>query len=107
MGVGRAAIINMSSILGSIEENKQGGMYAYRLSKTALNAATKSMSVDLKGDKICCVALHPGWVKTDLGGSHAPLEIDSSCNEMIQTMFNLNESHNGTFIQYDGKKLAW
>lgn len=97
----------MSSILGSIEENKQGGMYAYRLSKSGLNAATKSMSIDLKGDKIICVALHPGWVKTDLGGSHAPLDVDGSCKQMIHTIFNLDESHNGTFIQYDGKNLPW
>lgn len=97
----------MSSILGSVEENKQGGLYAYRLSKSGLNAATKSMSVDLKGDKIMCVALHPGWVKTDMGGSHAQLDVGSSCGQMIKTIFTLNESHNGTFIQYDGKFLPW
>lgn len=56
----------MSSILGSIEANSEGGLYAYRLSKAAINAATKSMSIDLKKDSILCVALHPGWVKTDM-----------------------------------------
>lgn len=97
----------MSSILGSIQNNEQGGLYAYRLSKSALNAATKSMSIDLKNEKILCVAMHPGWVKTDMGGSHAPMDIESSCKQMIQTIFKLNESNNGSFIQYDGKSLPW
>lgn len=97
----------MSSILGSIEENAQGGLYAYRMSKVALNMATKSMSVDLKADHILCVAMHPGWVKTDMGGSNAPLDVETSCKEMVQTIFGLNESHNGTLIQYDGKHLPW
>lgn len=107
MGVTRAVIINMSSILGSISENTQGGLYAYRMSKVALNMTTKSMSVDLKNDQILCVAMHPGWVKTELGGAHAPLDVETSCKQMVQTILNLNESHNGTFIQYDGKQLPW
>lgn len=107
MGVQRAVIVNMSSILGSISENVQGGLYAYRSSKVALNMTTKSISVDLKNDQILCIAMHPGWVKTELGGAHAPMHIETSCQQMIQTIFGLNESHNGTFIQYDGKQLPW
>lgn len=107
MGVTRAAIINMSSILGSISENAQGGLYAYRMSKVALNMTTKSMSADLKTDQILCVAMHPGWVKTELGGAHAPMDVETSCKQMVQTVLDLNESHNGTFIQYDGKQLPW
>lgn len=107
MGAGRATVVNMSSILGSIEENVQGGLYAYRMSKAALNIATKSMSLDFKNHQILCVSMHPGWVRTDLGGSNAPLEIDTSCREMVKTILALNESHNGKFIQYDGKYLPW
>lgn len=107
MGVQRATIVNMSSILGSIHDNTNGGLYAYRMSKVALNMASKSMSVDLKNDSILCVAMHPGWVKTDMGGSNAPLDIATSCKQMIQTIQALNESQNGTFIQFDGKKLNW
>lgn len=107
LGVQRATIVNMSSILGSIEDNAQGGLYAYRMSKAALNMATKSMSLDLKNDRILCVAMHPGWVKTDMGGSNAPLDVESSCKQMVQTILSLNESHNGTFIQFDGKLLSW
>lgn len=97
----------MSSLLGSIQDNAQGGLYAYRMSKVALNMATKSMSIDLKDDKILCVAMHPGWVKTDMGGSHAPLTVENSCKKMVETILGLNETHNGGFIQYDGKTMAW
>lgn len=107
LGAGRAAIINMSSILASIEANKEGGLYAYRMSKSALNAASKSISIDLKREKILCVALHPGWVKTDLGGANAPLDIETSCNDIISLISNLNETHNGKHIQHDGKFLPW
>lgn len=107
LGVQRATIVNMSSVLGSIQENVQGGLYAYRMSKVALNMSTKSMSIDLKNEKILCVAMHPGWVKTDMGGSHAPLTIDTSCTQMVETILGLNEAHNGAFIQYDGKQLPW
>lgn len=103
----RAAIINMSSILGSIDANVEGGIYGYRMSKSAINAATKSMAIDFKREKILCVALHPGWVKTDMGGSNAPMAIEESCQKMIETVFQLNESHNGGFYQYDGKRLPW
>lgn len=75
--------------------------------QSALNAATKSMSVDFKDLKILCVSLHPGWVKTDMGGRNAPLDVDSSCKKMINTVMALNESNNGTFLQFDGKPLPW
>lgn len=107
MGVNRAAIINMSSILGSIGSNVEGGIYAYRMSKSAKNAATKSMSIDFKSDKILCVAMHPGWVKTDMGGSNAPLTVEESCSTLIKTLMTLNESHNGGFYEYDGRQLPW
>ncbi|XP_012160301.1 uncharacterized protein LOC101459999 isoform X2 [Ceratitis capitata] len=107
MSVKRAAIINMSSILGSIEANTDGAMYPYRTSKAALNAATKSLSIDLLKDGILCVCLHPGWVRTDMGGSNAPLDVHTSTTKIIETLFNFNEANNGGFFQYDGKKLPW
>ncbi|XP_046745008.1 C-factor [Diprion similis] len=103
----RAAVINMSSILGSIGENTQGGYYAYRCSKSALNAATKSMSVDLQSDGILVACLHPGWVKTDMGTKNAPMDIDTSIKAILSTLQTLNKSHTGSFLQYDGKTLPW
>ncbi|XP_049300478.1 C-factor [Anopheles funestus] len=107
VGPQRACIVNMSSILGSIEANREGGLYGYRTSKAALNAATKSMSLDLKGHQIMAVALHPGWVQTDMGGSKAPLTVEESCKAMVNTVLALNESNNGGFLQYDGTPLPW
>ncbi|XP_058818196.1 C-signal isoform X2 [Topomyia yanbarensis] len=107
IGPQKACIVNMSSILGSIEANSDGGLYAYRTSKSALNAATKSMSIDLKPNNIMAVVLHPGWVRTDMGGSKAPLSVEQSCAKMVQTVMGLSDVHNGTFLQYDGKQLQW
>ncbi|KAH8281335.1 hypothetical protein KR018_010067 [Drosophila ironensis] len=107
MGTGRAAIVNMTSLLGSIQSNTDGGLYAYRTSKSALNAATKSLSIDLFSQCIMCVSLHPGWVRTDMGGSNAPLDVPTSTKRIVQTLCELGEQHNGTFINYDGTPLPW
>ncbi|CRL04795.1 CLUMA_CG017851, isoform A [Clunio marinus] len=107
LGVQRAAIVNMSSILGSIQSNNDGSLYHYRVTKSGLNAATKSLSVDLRNDGIIAVNMHPGWVKTDMGGPKAPMDVEQSCDAMVKTVFNLNKSHNGGFIQYDGRSLPW
>ncbi|KAI4484659.1 hypothetical protein M0804_007225 [Polistes exclamans] len=107
MSINRAAIINMSSILGSITLNDQGGFYSYRCSKAALNAATKSMSIDLKDDGILVICLHPGWVRTDMGGNNAPMDIDTSISNILNVMKMLSDKHTGSFIQYDGTVLPW
>ncbi|XP_055302593.1 C-factor-like [Sitodiplosis mosellana] len=107
MGVHRATIVNISSSVGSIENVRSGRSYAYRMSKAALNMATKTMSVDLKKDRILCIVMHPGWVQTDMGGLSAPLKIDDSCKQMVNTILALNESENGTFVQFNGKSLPW
>ncbi|EDW62376.1 C-signal [Drosophila virilis] len=107
LSVKRAAIINMSSILGSIQANTDGGLLPYRTSKSALNAATKSMSIDLAPQKILCVSLHPGWVRTDMGGNNAPLDVATSTEQIVKTICQLDESHNGGFYQYNGEQLPW
>lgn len=60
-------IVNITSLMGSIADNGSGNAYGYRMSKAALNMATKGLSVDLRGDGIVVLALHPGWVKTAMG----------------------------------------
>ncbi|KAG8231264.1 hypothetical protein J437_LFUL011118 [Ladona fulva] len=105
--VSRGVIVNMSSILGSIASNTTGGLYPYRTSKSALNAATRSIGVEVKDDGIIAISLHPGWVKTDMGGSNAPLTVEQSVSDIIKTLFSLEAKHNGQFIQHDGKDLPW
>ncbi|KDR20062.1 uncharacterized protein LOC110829367 [Zootermopsis nevadensis] len=103
----RAAVINFSSILGSIAENSSGGLYPYRASKAALNAITRSMSVDLKSDGIIVTSMHPGWVKTEMGGRNATMTVEESVSNIIRTVLSLSEKHSGKFIQYDGKEVPW
>ncbi len=65
------------------------------------------MSVDLAEKKIIAIALHPGWVQTDMGGSNATLTIAQSVEEMVNTLEGLKEGHNGQFLNYNGKVLPW
>ena len=70
---GKKKMVFISSKVGSIADNSSGGSYIYRSSKTALNMAVKSLSLDLSGKGVICLMLHPGWVQTDMGGASAPL----------------------------------
>ncbi|WP_428675282.1 SDR family oxidoreductase [Reyranella sp.] len=99
-------LIAISSILGSLASNN-GGRYAYRASKTALNMEWSCLAKDLAPRGIICIALHPGWVQTDMGGSTASLTIDQSVPPMVKTIAALKPSDNGRFLQYDGTELAW
>lgn len=99
-------LVAVSSILGSIASNT-GGRYIYRSSKTALNMEWNCLAQDLAPRGIICVALHPGWVQTDMGGSTATLTIDQSVPPMVQAIAALKPSDSGRFIQYDGKELPW
>ena len=97
----------LSSQLGSIADNTSGGMYIYRSSKTGLNQVVKSLSVDLKPQGITVVSLHPGWVKTDMGGPNAPVSIDESIEGMMQVIYSTDIRDSGRFLNYDGKVLPW
>ena len=97
----------LSSHLGSIGDNASGGMYIYRSSKTGLNQVVKSLSVDLKPQGITVVSLHPGWVKTDMGGPNAPVSIDESIEGMMQVIYSTDIRDTGRFLNYDGKELPW
>ena len=97
----------LSSQLGSIADNTSGGMYIYRSSKTGLNQVIKSLSVDLKPQGITVVALHPGWVKTDMGGPNAPVSIDESIDGMMQVIYKTDISDTGRFLNHKGKELPW
>ena len=100
-------IIFISSQMGSIDDNYSGGYYFYRTSKSALNSAAKSLSIDWKADGISVLMLHPGWVRTDMGGSNAKLDIDTSVSKMLDVINTLDMGKTGTFLNYEGKKLEW
>lgn len=107
MSVSRAAILNMTGILASFDQNTMGGSYSYRLSKVAMNMLTKNLSVELKRDGILAVNLHPGWVRTDLGGKTAPIDVTESISGLMKLLPTLTNQHNGTFQQWDGTSLKY
>jgi len=100
-------LIYITSKMGSIDDNKGGGAYVYRSSKTALNAVVKSLSVDLKNEGIVVVLIHPGWVKTDMGGPNALIDKDTSVRGMTEVISNLDISSTGNFYNYDGSIIPW
>ncbi len=100
-------IANMSSVMGSLSQNSSGGNYAYRSTKAALNAITKSMAIDLKPHGIKLVVLHPGWVQTDMGGANAMITPEESVQNILKVLSNLSLTDSGSFIRYDGSKLTW
>ena len=100
-------IVFISSQMGSIDDNYSGRFYFYRSSKSALNSAAKSLSIDWKEDGISILILHPGWVKTDMGGDNAKLEIPDSISQMIKVINDLNLTNSGSFVNYAGEKLEW
>jgi NAD(P)-dependent dehydrogenase (short-subunit alcohol dehydrogenase family) len=104
---GRAKIVNLSSGLASIENNASGGGYAYRMSKAALNMATRSMAHDLRADGIAVFALSPGWVRTDMGGPDAPLSAADSVRELVGTIDRLTLEHTGGFFDLRGERIGW
>lgn len=100
-------IVTLSSIMGSIAKNTTGGYYLYRSSKAAVNAAMKSLSVDLKREKMTVVVLHPGWVKTDMGGEGADIEPKESIAGMRAVIAKLTLEDSGRFLDYKGETIPW
>ena len=100
-------IVNITTNLGSIAENTDGGFYGYRESKAALNMFTKSLAAELGPEGFICIVLHPGWVKTDLGSQQAPLQVDESVRGMRNVIDRLSPADNGTFRTFSGEQMAW
>lgn len=103
----KKTMVFITSRMGSIEDNESGNSYAYRTSKAALNAAVKTMAIDLAARKVISIVIHPGWVRTDMGGKGAPLTPQESVTEMRQVIDGLSLTDNGKFYAYDGVILPW
>lgn len=96
----------LSSKMGSMADNGSGGSYIYRSSKAALNACVKSLSIDL-APQVNVVALHPGWVQTDMGGPNALITTRESVSGMTRVIADLNEDTSGHFIDFRGHQIPW
>ena len=107
-GSAQKKIVSVSTIMASMAKNALGGFYPYRASKAALNAVTVSLAVDLgRRHGIVVAALHPGWVRTDMGGPRAEIDPRTSVLGMRQVIASLTPERAGRFWGYDGSELPW
>ena len=95
-----------SSVMGSVALNA-GGHELYRASKAALNSLSRGLWQELKGRGLTLLSLHPGWVRTGMGGSAAPVGIEESAQGMVNMLERERGRHRHVFIDYKGAELAW
>jgi len=100
-------IINITSRMGSIEDNTSGAYYGYRASKAALNAFTKSYAMDLKPKGIAVAVVHPGFVQTRMVGFNGDITPDEAAAGIIQRAQELNLGNTGGFWHSNGQPLPW
>lgn len=101
---GKLAVL--SSRMGSIGSRSAAGSSLYRASKAAVNSVLKDASLVL-GAKAVCLALHPGWVKTDMGGAGADIDVATSVGGMRRVVAGLKAKDSGGFFNHDGEAIPW
>ncbi|MEM7445169.1 MAG: SDR family oxidoreductase [Pseudomonadota bacterium] len=99
-------IVTISSQMGSIGQSS-GRAIIYRSSKAAVNAAMRALAMDHKGEGLSFAVVHPGWVKSGIGGAKAPLEPADSVAGMRQIISELDADKSGRFWNYDGSEIPW
>ena len=99
----------ISSVMGSLQATTSGSAWLYRVSKAALNMVVRCVQAE-QAD-VTVVALHPGWVQTDMGGAQAPLTPEQSAGSLRQTLEGIRSQHapehRGAFLNHDGTPLPW
>lgn len=103
----RKLIVNISSIMGSVEKGASGSEYIYRSSKAALNMVMASYAQEIADTKVAVVMFHPGWVQTDMGGASATLTPTQSITGLRASIEKLSFEDTGTFMNYDGTPMPW
>ncbi len=97
----------VSSKMGSIADNGSGGSYIYRTSKTAVNQVVKSIAMDLEGRGISAISLHPGWVRTEMGGANGEISVNESAAGLKQVLTGTTLTQSGQFFEFDGSVIPW
>ena len=103
----RKTIVTITSKMGSVADNGRGGSYIYRSSKSAVNMVVKSIAIDLEPNDIISVLLHPGWVRTDMGGPSGLISVEQSVSGMLSVIREVTSADSGKFIAYDGQIIPW
>jgi NAD(P)-dependent dehydrogenase (short-subunit alcohol dehydrogenase family) len=104
---GAGIIANLSSKMGSSEDNTSGGCYAYRAAKGALVIVSRSMAIDLAPYGVQVITLHPGWVRTDMTGFNGLIDIEQSVLGMADVIARVDDYEPGQFVAYDGKIIPY
>ncbi|NHC11914.1 SDR family oxidoreductase [Stutzerimonas degradans] len=103
----QGVIVFMSSILGSVETGPGMGMPLYGASKAALNHLTRSFVAGLGESTLTVLSMHPGWVKTDMGGSEAPLDVETSTRGMTEQVIRAIGQGGHRYLDFQGNPLPW
>jgi len=107
LAVTRGKLAVISSKMGSVSLMSNAGGWLYRASKAALNSVLRAASFELGPQGVVCMAFHPGWVRTDMGGPDADLDVKDAVASLRRVIAAANASHNGKFLNYSGEQLAW
>jgi NAD(P)-dependent dehydrogenase (short-subunit alcohol dehydrogenase family) len=98
-------VCHMTTKLASIADNTSGGYYAYRMSKISLNMINRNLTHEFP--EFIHALLHPGWVKTNMGGEHAPTDVVESAHGLFKVIANLTPEHSGRFFDFKGEEIPW
>jgi NAD(P)-dependent dehydrogenase (short-subunit alcohol dehydrogenase family) len=99
-------VLTISSNMGSLSYAKSDHL-AYRISKAAVNKAMQGLATDLKRQGVAVAVLHPGWVRTDMGGAVADISPEASAKGILDLGEGLTLGGSGRFLNYDGREMAW
>jgi len=103
----QGVIANMSSKMGSSEDNTSGGCYAYRAAKAALVIISRSMAIDLAADGVRVITLHPGWVSTDMTNHTGLIDVATSVAGLTEVISNVDRYQPGAFVAFDGEIVPY
>lgn len=102
---GSPVVANISSVMGSIADNRIGGSPSYRISKAALNMFTKELAIEEPG--VIALSLHPGWVQTKMGGENADVPARASAEGLLTVVARATQRDSGTYLRYTGERIPW
>ncbi|SEU37908.1 NAD(P)-dependent dehydrogenase, short-chain alcohol dehydrogenase family [Stigmatella erecta] len=107
-------IIHLTTRMASLTENTRGGVYgfeggayAYRMSKAALNVCMRTMAVDFRDQGLITAAINPGWVRTEMGGKLAPMRPEDAVRGMLRVIDDITKEQSGMFLDFQGREVPW
>ena len=107
LAAARGKLALISSRMGSTALMASTSGWLYRASKAAANSALRVASLELGPRGVVCMAFHPGWVRTDMGGAEADIDVATSVTGLRRVITAANDSHNGKFLNYTGEQFDW